>query len=89
VIRSESALKLYVDGREDASEAFVTTRQIPDPAWDERSLRLDAGVQLRLGAGIDGLAPFHGLIDEVLFFRQALSGEDLRRVMQATSLDRR
>jgi hypothetical protein len=81
VVRSGSVLTLFVDARQDGARSIPDGFQPPAPSWNE--------AVLRLGAGPEGSAPFHGLIDEVLLFRRALSGEDLARVMRATWLDAR
>jgi DNA-binding beta-propeller fold protein YncE len=78
VVRNESTLSLFVDGRRIASRSGVSD-PVPGPAKP----------MLRLGAGIDGSEPFHGLIDEVVLFHGALSPTDLLAVRRATSLDAR
>lgn len=81
VIRSRSALSLFVDGRADGTRPFIDGFTPRMPEWNE--------AVLRLGAGPHESVPFHGLIDEVMFFRRALAPDDVARVMRATWLDAR
>jgi hypothetical protein len=78
VVRSRGALKLFMDGQEDASKPL---------AKSSSAFESDPEAVMRLGAGHDGSAPFLGLIDEVLFFRRALSAAHLEQVMRVTRLD--
>ena len=77
MVRSDSALTLFVDGKQDGSSSLATSFEPPNLLGDTPVLRL--------GTGPDGSAPFNGLIDEVLLFRRALSADDLLRIMRATS----
>lgn len=79
LVRSASAVTLFVDGHDDGYRPLAAEGARPNPSSSPSILRL--------GAGPDGSAPFQGLIDEVLLFTRALSAEDLAQVVRATSLD--
>ena len=77
VIRRESELQLFVDGRVDGSMTMVPGFDPVGTSW------MDA--DLRLGAGPAGSAPFDGLIDEVVLLRRSLSTAGVAEVMRATT----
>jgi len=79
VVRRGGTLTLFVNGHADGVGTFVNGERRPAPG---------AEPLLRLAAGPDQSAPFRGLIDEVLLFGRALSGDDLAHVMRASSLAR-
>lgn len=81
IARRDRTLTLFIDGQEDGSIALPASFRPPNPPRNDSILRL--------GAGLDGSAPFDGLIDEILLFGRALSAAEVAQVMRATWLDAR
>lgn len=77
VVRDDSSLRLFVDGREETSMPLAPESYSPNSLW------VDA--ELRLGAGPGGVEPFQGLIDEVLLFGRSLTKDEIAQVMRDTS----
>jgi hypothetical protein len=79
IVRSKSAMSMFINGQEERSRALGAAGERPNSS-SETSV-------LRLGAGPDGSDPFHGLIDEVLFFGRGMSADDVADIMRAMRLD--
>lgn len=80
VVRGDEDLTVFVDGRPVGSAPIGAPEPAPVLPYD--------AFRLRLGADEAGGTAFSGLIDEVVMYRRALTAEEIRRVMAATSIAR-
>jgi len=81
VVRTETRVALFIDGE---FEGGVALDGYQPPAPHEYGTRPET----RFAAGPGGPDRYIGLLDEIVMFRRALSGDEISRLMRATTVGR-